>query len=135
MSVEPIVRTAKVEPPVGYSKIEGGLICRCLRVFKAADGAYWCCNARPEISHIGKASADSGHPDAGFIPVPDENSKVVELVTAPEQAAALKEKLEHALHDVCAVLDQIEAAGLHGSFNLGKGQYWNIAAMTVAKHF
>lgn len=65
----------------------------------------------------------------------NEESKVVELITAPEQAAALKEKLEHALHDVCAVLDQIDAAGLHGSFQLGKGQYWNVASMVVAKHF
>lgn len=122
MTVEPIIRTAKVEPPIGYTKIQGDHLCRCLRMVRMADGTNWCCNAKPMLVPITENS-------------PPVDDKIVELVTAPEQAAALKEKLEHALHDVCAVLDQIDSAGLHGSFQLGKGQYWNVASMTVAKHF
>lgn len=126
MTVEPITRTAKVEPPSGYSRIDGGLICRCLRVFKAQDGAYWCCNAKP-IPNREQAMNESDTQQTS-------DPKVVDLVTAPEQAEALKAKLEHALHDVCEVLDAIEAAGLHGSFNLAKGHVWQIQAMTIAKH-
>lgn len=117
-----MVEATKVEPPAGFRELQGGIKCRCIRLWKDPKGGnYWCCNP--------KTNMDVVEPKA------EQEQPVVELV--PDQSATaekLKSKFEHALHDVCEALDAIEAAGLHGQFQLAKGHCWQIQAMIVSKH-
>lgn len=110
-----------VEPPAGFRKLPDDIRCRCIRLWKHPDSSYWCCNP--------KTNMDVVEPKA------EPDQPVVELV--PDQSATaekLKAKFEHALHDVCDALDAIEAAGLHGQFQLAKGHCWQIQAMIISKH-
>ena len=33
-------------PPEGYTPLPKGVRCRCLKLWREADGSYWCCNPK-----------------------------------------------------------------------------------------
>lgn len=33
-------------PPEQYRQLPKGVRCRCLKLWREADGSYWCCNSR-----------------------------------------------------------------------------------------
>lgn len=33
--------------PVGYSKLPDGVVCKCFKMWREADGSHWCCLPQP----------------------------------------------------------------------------------------